>query len=59
MHTSGMGPFIKDFINRGGGGLPKDLVRMMTKGEGGLKNLKKNDDVFYERPLYIRRYRLF
>ena len=41
-------PFIKNVINQGGGGLPKDdltslayLVKVMTKGGWGVKNLKK------------------
>ena len=33
---------------------------MMTKGEGGgVKNLKKNDDVFYEQPLTVHSENLF
>ena len=47
------GPFIKDVINQGKGICQKiillNLVKVMTKGEGGQKSLKI-DDVFYERP---------
>ena len=47
------GPFIKDAINQGGGGLPKEdltyLVKVMTMEEGGQYS-QKIDDLFYERP---------
>ena len=49
------GPFIKNIINQGGGGLPKDDITnkaylVMTKWEGGKKS-HEIDDVFYEGPL--------
>ena len=52
------GPFIKDVINRGGGGFAKRwsyLISLFSKNddEGGRgdKKSQKIDDVFYERPL--------
>ena len=36
-------------INQGGGGMPND--GFTYKGGGGVKNFKKNDDVFCDRPL--------
>ena len=51
------GPFIKDVINQGGGGIAKRLsylISLFSKnddegGRGGQK-FRKFDDVFYERP---------
>ena len=43
-----MGPFIKDVINQGEGGLPKDDL-----GEaGGGQKSQKNDDVFRTSDFY-------
>ena len=54
-----MGPFIKDVINRRGGGYAKRLsyfISLFSKnddeGGGDQKSQKKNDDVLNERPLF-------
>ena len=55
-----MGPFIKDVINPGGEGLAKRLYYFISlfsksndEGGRGCQKTQKNEDVFYEWPLWM------